>query len=233
MNKRARGMVAFAGVALGLASAHCSTGSLTIINGVDGSAPPGSPPLQHRAAAVTCSHDRSPGYNAPPPPPGSPDAGLPASYGCSSDAQCTDATKGSNGRCTQSRITDCTYDGCFADADCGGSVCQCGVAGGTQRAGHSCVKGNCRVDAECGTGGYCSPTFDFGCGSFSGIVGYYCHSAKDGCRNDSDCSGSGPKGQGDGYCAYNPTVAQWAWRTRIAPGELSWGTRASTTLRSP
>jgi hypothetical protein len=57
-------------------------------------------------------------------------------------------------------------------------VCACGVA-------NQCKKGNCRIDSDCGPGGYCSPATD-ACGA---VLGYYCHTAADECVNDDDCAG--------------------------------------------
>jgi hypothetical protein len=56
-------------------------------------------------------------------------------------------------------------------------VCACGIA-------NQCKKGNCRLDSDCGQGGYCSPAIDT-CGA---VLGYYCHSASDECVNDEDCT---------------------------------------------
>jgi hypothetical protein len=48
------------------------------------------------------------------------------------------------------------------------------------------------VDSDCASG-YCSPSVG-SLGTFYGIQGYYCHTPKDTCSNDSDCGGGG-------YCA--------------------------------
>ena len=47
-----------------------------------------------------------------------------------------------------------------------------------------CVHGNCRLDQDCGPGGYCSPsavTLDPFCttGVPQGSVGYFCHTPED------------------------------------------------------
>jgi hypothetical protein len=72
-----------------------------------------------------------------------------------------------------------------------------------------CLAGNCRVDADCGAGGYCSPTFG-SCGSFFGVVGYYCHTPKDKCVDDSDCP--------PGDCRYDPIGGSWACGTSFCAG---------------
>jgi hypothetical protein len=78
------------------------------------------------------------------------------------------------------------------------------------------VPGNCRVDADCGPGGYCSPTVDSGCGSFYGVQGYYCHTPADECVNDRDCPGYGtPEAP---YCAYSTTVGHWVCGTGHCAG---------------
>jgi hypothetical protein len=67
------------------------------------------------------------------------------------------------------------------------------------------MAGNCQIDADCGDGGYCSPT-QGDCGSYSGIIGYYCHTPADTCVNDSECSD--PE-RGPGYCMYRPELGHW------------------------
>jgi hypothetical protein len=89
------------------------------------------------------------------------------------------------------------------DADCGsGELCYCG--GPPQ--GTLCVAaGNCRVDADCGPGFFCSPSH----GSSPGEVGpFYCHTCKDVCVNDSDCHGSDPM-YGPFVCNYFPSDGDW------------------------
>ena len=104
-------------------------------------------------------------------------------------------------------------DLCLVDGDCSdGGPCSCkgatrGWAGSSN--GNACIPGNCRIDSDCGSGGACSPTVDPGCGSFYGVVGYYCHTCTDQCVNDSDCS-SNPNGGPAGYCAFDPAVGYWA-----------------------
>lgn len=133
------------------------------------------------------------------------------------DADCSDATQGKNGRCVFARIgAICTYDTCFDDSACAGKVCACrqqaDMASGDTN--HCLTMGNCRVDADCGSGGSCSPTLG-SCGHYTGIVGYYCHTGKDACINDSDCAQDGGLG---GYCAYNPAAGAWQCSTAECAG---------------
>jgi hypothetical protein len=97
----------------------------------------------------------------------------------------------------------CLQDGDCLAKDSGTRICSCAPET-HQFAGTSvdwCVPGDCTIDSDCACG-YCSPTYDPNCGSFSGYVGYYCHTPADTCTNDGDCDG--------GYCAYSTQVARWA-----------------------
>src|SRR5262245_5175911 len=136
--------------------ASCSGGG-----GVPGPAPgpvpvpPGpqmsSVPLVHRPSAPTCPSDR-PTYDC-----GKQVMVPPVS--CHLDSDCG---SGSNGRCVGNGHDgcSCSYDTCTTDADCpSGQLCDCrdlwhyGTNGPNQ-----CLPSNCRVDSDCGPGGYCSPT---------------------------------------------------------------------------
>jgi hypothetical protein len=100
---------------------------------------------------------------------------------CKNHSDCTD---GKDGLCIMrlpSATCLCTYDACFADSDCAGGVCVCSGS----YSGNACVSGNCRVDADCGDRGYCSPVFA-AC-SVGTIIGYRCHTQKDKCVTDADC----------------------------------------------
>jgi hypothetical protein len=125
---------------------------------------------------------------------------------CSSDAQCVDA--GVNGRCIQNNggaaFCFCTSDTCADDGACPtGQTCACHGSPYSDGAGNHCVAGNCRVDSDCGAGGWCSPTYAAtGCGS---LGGYYCHTPKDMCVNDSDC----PMSAGPATCSYDTTLGYW------------------------
>src|SRR6185503_2377382 len=98
------------------------------------------------------------------------------------------------------------YDGCFSDADCtsagGPGVCACRLE--DTDANH-CVGGNCVIDADCGAGGWCSPSFPFDRIN-TNTAAYYCHTLADECLDDADCT---PDGQ-FARCAYDDTKSHWA-----------------------
>lgn len=100
----------------------------------------------------------------------------------------------------------CTYDTCADDSECStGETCAC--HGATFHAdSNECLPGNCRVDSDCGAGGFCSPTIG-GCG---GLAGYYCHTADDRCTDDADCAGGGLMA-----CQYASTTARWECMARL------------------
>ena len=84
---------------------------------------------------------------------------------------------------------------CSSDSDCpNGTACGCDVGY------DACIFSGCRVDSDCGAGGYCSPTFSiYSCDGDTGLpqlLGFYCHTANDQCNNDSDCAS-------DQYCSYD------------------------------
>lgn len=154
-------------------------------------------PAAHRTAGSACDHVRPPGS--------SPDfEGPPAS--CTTDADCTE---GENGRCNGNGHDGwrCTYDACFADADCSGtSVCEC--EGSFRSDANSCLPGNCRTDGDCATG-FCSPTLG-SCGDYTGTTGWFCHTCEDECVDDADCATGVDAGFfGRPYCAFEPTAGHW------------------------
>lgn len=153
------------------------------------SAPPRVPAV-HRAEAEACDEER---------PPGSFEDGEQESFDpsvCSKDADCTEGVRG---RCMGGRGVMCTYDECTLDSECStGGPCQCANA-------NTCLQGNCQVDDDCGGGGYCSPSMGT-CGSYSGIIGYWCHTPADECVDDADCAAAD---MGPGYCMFSPEAAHW------------------------
>ena len=155
-------------------------------------------PESHRSEAVVCDRERPLGEIS------TADAGGEAVTGCTTHEECTD---GENGRCTLANRYErrCTYDSCFEDADCGSTVCACD--GGWRSGSNTCLSGNCQVDADCGAGGWCSPSLS-DCGFFGGVEGYWCHTPEDTCTNDSDCPETGDFG-GPGYCMYSQTLGHW------------------------
>jgi hypothetical protein len=131
-------------------------------------------------------------------------------FTCTSDSACADA--GANGRCINQggpAGCGCTYDRCAGDTDCpSGQTCGCHGSPYTFGGGSTCVPGNCRVDADCGTGGYCSPSPAMPCNmtgwDYCQGLGYYCHTPTDWCMNDSDCG----VGAGSG-CVYSASNGDW------------------------
>ena len=136
------------------------------------------------------------------------DAGPATAPACLQDADCT---AGTNGRCLpNSRLNcagQCSYDACFSDLDCPASQpCECRESASDSAANSCLVGSNCRIDADCGSCGFCSPTPvsplcvcdspafcnppdpHGSCGDSCGH-GYFCHTPKDTCWEDSDCTG--------------------------------------------
>jgi hypothetical protein len=162
----------------------------------------GRVPLNHRPSDAQCSMPAPPGDCASPgPPPG----------GCTSDSSCSNA--GPNGRCINqgggpAADCFCTSDACVQDTDCpSGQTCACHGSPYTDGRGNACVQGNCRVDADCGAGAYCSPSPRTAiCGD--SLAGYYCHTAEDQCIDDTDCPSS-PNVAGIPGCVYSTTDSRW------------------------
>ena len=151
---------------------------------------------------MACDHARA---SFDPGAPTDPDA---PRVDCRAHADCTD---GENGRCVGNGHDGwgCTYDSCFVDSDCAGDATTariCACEGGSRSDNNVCLAGNCRVDADCGSAGYCSPSFG-DCGNYFGVAGYYCHTSSDECVDDADCKADGTHPMG--YCAFKPTVGRW------------------------
>ena len=97
---------------------------------------------------------------------------------CSRDADCVNSALGENGRCLQLGPLPgytCSYDTCFADSTCAkDSVCQCRNPATGAYGNYCTAHSNCRIDADCGSNGYCSPSQS--------------HTPDDECLNDTDCA---------------------------------------------
>jgi hypothetical protein len=139
-------------------------------------------PENHRASGAPCTD---------PAPPGNITCGADCPdtpfFQCGSDSDCT---AGRNGRCIGPggpARSYCAYDACASDAECTNSQpCACHGSTYANPWNNVCAPGNCRVDADCGAHGYCSPAPSLG--ECSGrLAGYYCHTPDDTCINDSDC----------------------------------------------
>jgi hypothetical protein len=189
-------------------------------------------PEHHRAVASSCAPTPLPAQPPNPLPSNADGEGEPERQ-CATHADCT---AGPNGRCvdvidcnpsTALCGTHCVYEACTKDDDCGGGsacfcsddstfcprgyatacpltgedlVCACGIA-------NRCKKGNCRVDSDCGQGGYCSPAVDE-CG---GVLGYYCHQPADECVDDADCLQRDAGGQPFFACLPDTTASDAHW----------------------
>jgi hypothetical protein len=147
-------------------------------------------PTKHRAASSVCPEERAPGSGN-------------VVGECTQDSECTD---GRNGRCISPNVlgplgqSACSYDDCGSDADCAANEpCRCRESEDSNSANVCLVGSGCQVDADCGPGGYCSPSrFDIDSSVYSPAVigdgmsrsGYFCHTPDDFCVNDSDCDTS-------------------------------------------
>lgn len=154
-------------------------------------------PADHRPSGSTCPSTRDPGYVDS-------ICGEPQStWMCKSDADCTE---GKNGRCfgqvggAGCMGTFCSYDQCTEDKDCpSGIPCQCRSS--TSNGANVCMTGsNCQVDADCGDGGYCSPSGVSNCS-----MAWFCHTAQDTCIDDTDCA----QGGNESECSFDTTAKRW------------------------
>jgi hypothetical protein len=185
-------------------------------------------PLNHRPDGSACPQERAAPDTSFPCGCTAPEGGVCSCADCTEDSDCT---AGLNGRCLELgpiAFAECSYDQCFSDSDCEGGVpCDC-RASSSSPAANMCVTGsNCGVDSDCGHDGYCSPSVVNGgcvclstalcgdsgacyagnmkvpcsCGDSCGH-GYYCHTPKDECIDDTDCS--------DGNsCDYDRLTDRW------------------------
>jgi hypothetical protein len=182
--------------------------------GTGGAAGAGGRPLatpsQHRASAVACANSADAsfsGQDGAAPGPVNPDGG--GWISCSTASSCPACANGLTDRCLTSggggsSGSYCGCDQCSRDQDCGATnVCTCEgeIPGEASGVGNICVSANCRVDADCGPGGFCSPTWVSYFGRLR-VDGYYCHTPKDQCGDDSDCPAST-------RCSYSVESAQW------------------------
>jgi hypothetical protein len=151
-------------------------------------------PAMHRAKAVACP----PLLIDPKAPCFSVDGGTGGT--CAKNSDCTSPF---NPRCELFRPQGyclCQVDDCQSDNDCrafgdhDAGACTCNSSPLT----NLCVDANCRVDADCGPHGYCSPMID---PCSKAISGYFCHTPKDTCTDDADCPGT--------PCTYLPMASLW------------------------
>jgi hypothetical protein len=218
-------------VSLSLLAAACEGKSLT---SPASDAQSARVPLNHRASGISCPAQRAPGSPASDPCTNDGELSVATLGGaaCTSDSDCT---AGSNGRCNPVGApiaicgATCTYDACASDSDCpDNQACDCRPSASASSANSCLTGGNCRVDSDCGSAGYCSPSqvnnFCFcpspalcadgggvcydgnqqvscACGDSCGHS-YFCHTKSDRCVDDSDCDA----GQ---TCNYDTVNARW------------------------
>jgi hypothetical protein len=132
--------------------------------------------------------------------------------GCASDQDCTTSP---HGHCdVMFNGCSCDYDTCLGDSDCpANNICACASPRGEPA--NVCVPGNCRVDADCGPGGYCSLSLGMGCIGRLPVQGAFCHSKADTCTNDADCMSSTG---GFNYCQWHPELGHWACTMIVCAG---------------
>jgi hypothetical protein len=113
------------------------------------------------------------------PPEGEAEAACAESYGCKTDADCTDAA---NGRCVpDSWDCGCRY-GCESDADCpSGNACLCEDGGGF------CVAAACVDGGGCGDGQWCALYVNVNACESGTSSGFACTTTEDECAVDADC----------------------------------------------
>jgi hypothetical protein len=143
----------------------------------------GPVPTSHRPADVACPQQRGAGH-------------VDVVNACTQDAYCT---AGMNGRCISPNFpgpaggSGCSYDACFSDSDCPNNVpCKCRKQATDNAPNYCASESNCRIDSDCGSNGFCSPSVLDITGAVAGSVGfgYFCHTPQDACLNDSDCDPS-------------------------------------------
>jgi hypothetical protein len=159
----------------------------------------------HRTQTTTCGKTR------PPSAPGDSGAGDAGKDPCSVDGDCV---AGNNGRCVKQK---CSYDECYADTDCAtGEICLCRDAeelipdlafapGDAKPTNTVCAAApECKIDNECGSGGFCSPSYDPSTGKFT----FHCHVPADECTNNEDCIC--PNDNNTDLCRFDDSKSHWA-----------------------
>jgi hypothetical protein len=63
---------------------------------------------------------------------------------------------------------------------------------------------DCKIDNDCGSGGFCSPSYDPSNGKFT----YKCHLPADECTNDDDCLC--PHDDSTDLCRFDESKGHWA-----------------------
>jgi hypothetical protein len=167
----------------------------------DGNQPATRMPLNHRPAGSACPQQRAAVSAVQACSCTTPNGGSCSCGQCNRDSDCA---LGRNGRCgdySPIPSSECSYDECFSDSDCdGGTPCQCRASSASANANICLTGSKCRVDSDCGPGGYCSPSrLMQWCGAM-----YYCHTPGDTCIDDSDCAAN------QEGCNFDTKSGHWA-----------------------
>jgi hypothetical protein len=166
-------------------------------------------PAEHRSEAVVCSIDRGSGGSGAG---GAAADGGAANTGGTGGQQCT----GLNALyCHVAGYTDssyCTFDACATDTNCVatdstlasglGTLGICWCSGNCGR--NACIFGNCRTDADCKNGKYCSLSLTQ-CNPT-----YQCHTPDDECADNTDCDS-------DMACGYDRGTKHWGCSAKYTP----------------
>lgn len=142
-----------------------------------------------------------------------PDA--PVATGCTYDAGDAHVTCVLREPARHMQTAKCAFDEtppvCTKDEECPAinagefpfwTLCVCGL----------CTS-DCREDADCGPGGYCSPT---GTPGDENDQGYACHTCNNQCTDDTDCVDAG-----DGTrCIFNPCIGYWNCAPAVTTGDV-------------
>jgi hypothetical protein len=166
-------------------------------------------PTNHRPTMTSCPQGRGPGLSIS-------TTGSCTQTGCLQDSDCT---SGINGRCTNGPFAcsaGCSYDECLSDADCPGNVpCECRSSGSDPMRNFCATQSYCRIDADCGPDGYCSPSLlslvqnDGYSICDDGTTGHFCHTPNDLCTDDSDCN--------QGTCNFDLKSQSWSCGLCLPP----------------
>jgi hypothetical protein len=182
-------------------------------------------PAYHRQAGSFCPADRGAGVSDI----GTCAQSAVVQIACAKDEDCTAGTngrclQGGGPACNYW----CSYDECSNDSECPGNApCACRSSAAASAANTCATAGDCHIDADCGPRGYCSPSqvgsvcacwSESACQPGEGSCyvngvqvpcvcsgscghGYFCHTSKDSCVDDTDCT--------DGTCNFDLPSGSW------------------------
>jgi len=72
-----------------------------------------------------------------------------------------------------------------------------------------CAAAQCTIDNDCGSGSFCSPSYDPTTHKFT----FQCHVPADECTNDEDCVC--PSGTETDLCFFDPAKSHWACYLKV------------------